>query len=89
MSKLFVSKETASLEIPSSLEHFKEKIIGLLPRKLVCCHKKRKQKALESARVKLLKEVDIIEMIRSKRFVDKALKHLLGEKLHKELKSKS
>ena len=41
---------------------------------------------MEKARGVLEKEVDIIKLIRSRRFVHMALKHILDPTLHKELK---
>ena len=62
---------------------------GILPCKLVCLSKNRKQAAMETARKALAKEVDIIRLIRSRRFVNSALKHLLDPGLHKDLKAQS
>ena len=73
-------------KIDSIKEFYTSKI---LPRKLVCCSKKRKQVAMEKARASLNKEVDIIKLIRSRRFVHAALKQLLDPALRKELKQKS
>ena len=44
---------------------------------------------MDQARASLDKEVDIIKLIRSRRFVHNALKHLLDPALRKELKSQS
>ena len=44
---------------------------------------------MEQARENLSREVDIIRLVRSRRFVHKALKHLLDPVLRKELKSQS
>ena len=44
---------------------------------------------MDKAREALEKEVDIIKMIRSRRFVNMALKHLLNPVHRKELKSRS
>ena len=44
---------------------------------------------MDKARASLEKEVDIIKMIRSRRFVHMALKHLLDPTIRKELKSRS
>ena len=61
----------------------------VLPQKMVCCHQSRKQRALKEARASLEKEVDILKLIRSRRFVHLALKHLLDPQLRKEFKEKS
>ena len=44
---------------------------------------------MEKARLALVKEVEIIKLIRSRRFVHMALKHLLDPALRKDFKSKS
>lgn len=44
---------------------------------------------MEKARVSLQKEVDIVEMVRLKRYVHLALKHLLDTQLRKDLKARS
>ena len=44
---------------------------------------------MENARASLEKEVEIMKMIQSKRFVHLALKHLLDPVLRKELKIQS
>ena len=44
---------------------------------------------METARKALAKEVDIIRLIRSGRFVNRALKHLLDPGLHKDFKAQS
>ena len=44
---------------------------------------------MENARASFEKEVEIMKMIRSKRFVHLALKHLLDPVLHKQLKTLS
>ena len=61
----------------------------ILPRKMVCCHQSRKQIALNKARESLEKEVDVLKLIRSRRFVHLALKHLLEPPLRKEFKARS
>ena len=61
----------------------------LLPTKLVCCNKERKQIAMEKARASLEKEADILKFFRTQRFLLMATKHLLDPALRKELKAKS
>ena len=73
----------------SQMENIKQYCIGIMPRKLVCCPKNRRQVAMENARASLEKEVEIMKMIQSKRFVHLALKHLLDPVLRKELKIQS
>ena len=44
---------------------------------------------MEEAFKKLEKEIDVVKMIRSRRFVHMALRHLLEYSVRKELKAKS
>ena len=44
---------------------------------------------MDSARTALEKEGDVIRLIKSRRFMHLALKHLLDPALHKELKQRS
>ena len=76
VSKLF-KFDSVALKT-SQTENIKEYCMGLLPRKLACCTKNRRQVAMENARASLEKEVEMMKMIRSKRFVHLALKHLLN-----------
>ena len=48
-----------------------------------------KQIAMKNARLALEKEIDIVQMIRSRRFVHAAIKHLIEPGVLKELKLKS
>ena len=78
VSQLFKSDQVV-LTACSTSDSVKEFCIGLLPRKLICCHKRKKQIAMEKARAALEKELDIIYLIRSRRFFQNALKHLLDQ----------
>ena len=87
VSKLF-KYDSVALEI-SQAQNIKEYCRGLLPCKITCSAKSRKQLALENARASLEKQVDIINMIKSRRYVHLALKHLIDPALRKELKTRS
>lgn len=62
-----------------------------LPRFLICkCLKPdRLERGFEKARSQLLQEINIIEIIKSRRFFKKALKVLLSKKKRYELKERS
>ena len=60
-----------------------------MPCKLTCSTKNRKQLAIEQARASLEKQVDILSMIKSRRYVHLALKHLIEPTVRKELKMRS
>ena len=88
--KLFRSPETEAPLQASSSENIREFFFDkCIPRKLACCAKKRKQVAMEKAREALMKEIEVIKLIRSRRFVHMALKHLLGPALRKDFKARS
>ena len=85
VSKLYKT-ETVTLVV-SQTETIKEFCFGnCLLRLFICNRKNRKQIAMEQARSALQKEVDVVRLIRSRRFVEIALKHLLDPVLRKELK---
>ena len=93
-SKLFKSRETKESEdklmtftVSETLKKFC--IYRLLPSKLICCQKNKKLIVLESACKALEKEVDIVKIIRSKRLVHIALKHLLLPEVYKKFKHQS
>ena len=81
--KLFKSKEVSLMTTQS--EMIKEFCLSncLLSRMACCCKKYRKLLAMEESRKDLLKEADIIRLIRSRRFVHLALKHLLDPAVRK------
>ena len=92
-SKLFREKSSGEGSIALTatdkwgiISFFTEKV---LPRKMTCCHQSRRQIALKKARASLIKEVDVLKLIRSRRFVHLALKHLLDPPLRKEFKARS
>ena len=65
-------------------------ISKLLPKYLLCCcQKQRKQIAMERAYATLKQEMDVIELIRARRFTYMALKHLLDPPKYQEIKARS
>ena len=88
VSKLF--KSNSVVLVASQADSMKEYcLFKCLPTKVHFCFRKSKTFAMEQARLTLAKEVDIIKLIRSRRFMHMALKHLLDPTLIKELKSQS
>ena len=78
---------SVSTQVAANIKNFC--IEHILPRKLVCCRQERLRIALHKAVETMEEEVDIIRIIRSRRFIHMALKHLLDPKVHKELELKS
>ena len=87
VNKLFKSKAVSLMTTQS--EMIKEFCLGnyLLSKLACCCEKSRKFQVMKKSREALLKEADIIRLVRSRRFVHLALKHLLDPDVRKELKS--
>ena len=68
VSKLYKSDSIALMA--SSTDSIREFCFSnCMLRRLSCCRKKRKQVAIEHARSSLEKEIDIVKLIRSQRFV--------------------
>ena len=67
----------------------KEWLISLIPTKCICCKKDRREIAMEKAREKLNKEVNIIEIVKSWRYYERCLKYLLPEKTRMDFKERS
>ena len=62
----------------SERKNLKELCLFYTPKRLICCCKRNKRaKAIEKALESMEKEIDIIEMIRQRRFVMEAIKCLL------------
>ena len=82
-----------------SYPFFKEYFLSLLPsccgnilKKFKCCRcclRSRRQTALKMAREKLDKELNIIEIVKSWRYYEQALRHLLPEKLRLDFKERA
>ena len=73
---------------PTPLYNPKEWIRTHLPKFLVCkcCLPNRLEKGFEKARDHLKNEVNIIEIIKARRYFKKALKYLLSKKIRMKLK---
>ena len=79
--------------VPRRCFNPKEYIRDLLPKVCLrifkCCKPDRLERGFEKARENLLKEINIIEIVKSRRFFHKALKLLLSKKKRMELKERS
>ena len=60
-----------------------------VPGFLVCCSLTRKEKAMNLAREKLNREINIIEIVKSWRYYDKAFRFLLAEKQRLDFKERT
>ena len=74
---------------PSKLTNILDYLMDSLPQCLVCCKRNRDQEGLRMAIKELDEEIDIIEMIKSRRYFKMALRHLLPERLRMDLKQRS
>ena len=64
-------------------------LLSLIPKCCLCCKDSRRERALQMARTKLDKEVNIIEIVKSWRYFESAIKFLLSEKKRLDLKERS
>ena len=79
--------------VPRRCYNPKEYARDLLPKVILrickCCKPDRLERGFEKAREDLLKEINIIEIVKSRRFFNKAIKLLLSKKKRMELKERS
>ena len=73
VSKLYKSSSQDIVLRSNTRSNMKEFFMKSLHHKLVCCKKNRKHIAMERARVTLEKDLDIVNLIRSRRFYHHAL----------------
>ena len=64
--------------VPARMPNCDDLLRSCLPSRLFCYKKSRKNRAFNKAREVLSKEVNVYEVIQSRRFISKALKHLLS-----------
>ena len=60
-----------------------------LPSRLICCRRSQKELLIQQAIDSMSKETDIVEMIKSRRYFNLALKKLLSTKERMKLKERS
>ena len=78
--------DKASYIEESTTPYCKDLLMSLLPGCCIFCTSNRKELALEKAREKLNFETNIIDTIRSRRYMKLALRHLLPKDTRKALK---
>lgn len=64
-------------------------LLTFVPKPCFCCTSSRKERALQMARDKLDKEVNIIEIVKSWRYFDSAFRFLLDERKRLDLKERT
>lgn len=77
----FIQEET----LPSLGDY----LLSWVPEICQCCPKNRRKRALEKARARLEAEVNIVEMIKTHRYVALALRHLLPKHVRSTLKART
>ena len=82
----FSQSEYIKLSIVPNLRNW---CLSCVPRCCFCCGYSRKEKALQLARAKLDKEVNIIEIVKSWRYFESAIRFLLTERKRLDLKERS
>ena len=70
----------------SNIKHY---MMDSLPNRLICCRRSQKELLIQQAIEQMSKETDIIEMIKSRRYFNLALKKLLSTKERMTLKERS
>ena len=63
--------------------------MDLIPKKVICCKKKRRQRALEKARNELASEINIIDIVKSRRLIHWAIRELLTKSQRVRLQEKT
>ena len=74
---------------PTKFANLLNYIVDILPARCVCCSKHRKRLGMEQARAALAKEIDIIELIKQRRFFQKAFRLLMSKQERIHLKEHS
>ena len=74
---------------PAKCRNLRYYMIDCLPSRLVCCAETRQDRAIKKAITEMDKEIDIIEMIKSRRFFKMAIHKLLSDKDRMELKERT
>ena len=74
---------------PLNGRNLRNYMMDTLPKRLKCCKATRQDRAIKKAITEMDKEIDIIEMIKSRRFFKMALRKLLSDKERMDLKDRS
>ena len=69
--------------------YFKDYVLSWVPSCMLCCKLSRREKAFAKARDRLEKEMNIIELVKSRRYFAKALKTLLPKSKRIELREQT
>ena len=70
--------EQSNYFLPPKFDNLKQYAMHVLPPKLVCCKKSRKERAIAKAIKEMDDEIDIIEMIKSRRYFKEALRNMMS-----------
>ena len=74
---------------PPKFDNLKQYAMRVLPQKLVCCKQSRKERAIAKAIKAMDDEIDIIEMIKSRRYFKGALNQMMPAEKRMKLKERS
>ena len=74
---------------PLKCRNLRSYVIDSLPGCLRCCKESRQERAIKKAITEMDQEIDIIEMIKSRRFYKMAFRKLLSDKERMDLKERS
>ena len=74
---------------PTKYGNLRLYMMDLLPSKCVCCRRNRQERGIIKAMEAMDKEIDIVELIKSRRFMKMAIRKLLSDRVRMELKQRS
>ena len=74
---------------PMKFRNLRDYMMDTLPGCVKCCKESRQDRAIKKAISEMDKEIDIIEMIKSRRFFKLAFRKLLSDKDRMDLKERS
>lgn len=74
---------------PSKVSNVRQCCMDYLPKRVQCCKKNRKEVGIEIARKTMEQETDIIELMKTLRFVKMAFRHLIPANLRMDFKERS
>ena len=75
--------------VPARMPNCDDLLRSCLPSCLFCCRQSRNNRAFNKAREVLSKEVNVYEVIQSRRYIQKALKHLLSNEDRRRIRRTS
>ena len=73
----------------NKIGNLRQYAMDILPARLVCCKRTRKERGIQLAQDAMDREIDIIELIKSQRYFKLVIKHLLSPEMRMKIKERS